>query len=87
MMKGKKGYSQLWWILGVAILVIVVIVVYLLFFNQGIDKGKGVIDDQFDGLGDSDGDGVRNSFDKCPQTPGEAEFDGCTAGQGGEATG
>ena len=79
-MRGKKGVSEMWWILATAFIVIVVVILVLLWFKGGSEKGIGVITSQLD---DDDGDGVKNVFDHCPDTSAEVPVDvvGCSEPQ------
>lgn len=73
----KNGDGQLWWILGFAFIVIVVVIISLLIFNRGSGKIFGTFDQQLTSLQDCDLDGVKDFLDACVCTSGEASFKGC----------
>lgn len=62
----KKGMDKMWWIVGTALLVIIVVAIILSFFNESGGKAFDVVGDNIDSLGDCDEDQVANMFDKCP---------------------
>lgn len=80
----KKGMTQMWWILGTAVLVAIVVVLGIIFVKGGFDKGGGFYDEQLNALKDYDYDFIMNRQDKCPCTPaGEVEatdLKGCPKG-------
>ena len=61
----KQGDSQLWWILGTALIVMVVVVIILLYFRESGGAGYNDIKGRISGLKDTDGDVVSDVFDKC----------------------
>lgn len=61
----KKGMSQMWWIIGSAILVLVMVLLILLWFRGSGGSAFDTINDKIGGLGDCDGDKVADTFDKC----------------------
>jgi uncharacterized protein (UPF0333 family) len=73
----KKGQSQMFWILMVAVIAIIVGVFIILWFKGSGSKAFGSIDDTIDTFGDCDKDDVANYFDDCPCDAGITEFDGC----------
>ena len=83
----KQGDSQLWWILGTALIVIIVVVIILLYFRESSGTGYGDIKDRIGGLKDTDGDLVSDVFDKCndkivdSQKGVIVESNGCTEAQ------
>lgn len=82
-MTSKKGQSKLWWILGTAVIVFLVVLLMSGPAKQGIQKTFGIINVQLDENGDCDRDRVANYFDKCPciSTLGvQGEFSGCPKG-------
>lgn len=54
-------------ILFIILAVVAGIVIYM--FTTQIGKEKGITEKQIGGLDDTDGDGVANFLDKCPNTP------------------
>ena len=77
-LRNKKGMSQMWWIIGSAILVLVMVLLILLWFRSSGGSAFDTIDTQIGGLGDCDGDKVADSFDKCVCDSGDD--DGCPKG-------
>jgi hypothetical protein len=79
-LRGKKGQTQMWWILIAAVLAIAVVGILFFWFKGTGEKGFGAIDGTLDTLGDSDADGVVNRFDSCPNTPNNMKVDaaGCS---------
>lgn len=65
-LKSKRGETQLWAIIGAAILILIVVVLLSLWFKKGWDKGSGDIDQP---LGDDDCDGIKNFMDDCNEIP------------------
>ena len=82
----KQGDSQLWWILGTALIVVIVVIIILLYFRESSGTGYGDIKDRIGGLKDTDGDLVSDVFDKCSegvdsQKGTSVESNGCTEAQ------
>ena len=61
----KEGDANLWWILATALIVIIIIVFTIIWFNRSGGKAFGTIEDQIIGLKDCDKDGVLDPLDKC----------------------
>ena len=82
-MMNRKGVDIVLPILVVAAVAIVAGFLLIVFFRGGVssasDYFQGSLSDISD---DSDGDSVKNTFDKCPCSPGTrgAEFNGCPEG-------
>ena len=77
--KEKKGMSQMWWIIATAVIAIIVVVLLIVWFKSSGGKLFENLDDTVGDLGDLDGDGVADIFDKCPCDSGIGEkFEGET---------
>ncbi len=77
----KKGV--MWPYLMAAIIALVVVILVIMWFRTGAGKGYDIVEEKLEGLGDSDGDGVADMFDKCENTPKGVEVDsnGCSETQ------
>ena len=64
----------MWWVIGGAILVIVMVIFILIWFQSGGTKVFGSIDEQLGGLEDCDGDNAADRFDDCPCDPTKSEL-------------
>lgn len=62
----KKGIDKGIGTIAGFVLVIIIVMLILVWFKGAGDQGFEVIGDQIDTLGDCDGDGAANMFDKCP---------------------
>ena len=67
----KKADSQLWWILGTALIVVVVVILILMFFKGASEHGFGDLKGRITALGDCDGDKTSDAFDACVCDVGE----------------
>ena len=56
----------MWWVIGGAILVIVMVIFILIWFQGGGTKAFNSISEQLGGLEDCDGDTAADRFDDCP---------------------
>ena len=63
-MESKKGVLS-WEYIVVGAMVLVVLIVVLIIFTSGADKGKEEILDKLESAKDSDGDGTPDLLDKC----------------------
>jgi len=81
-MKSKKAASLPMTILVVAIILLIVLVIYLGVFQGLFKKEADHISCQIENLGDQDGDGIVNMFDKCCKVwhGNEVGVDGCGEG-------
>ena len=84
-MQSKKAQaSRTWWIIIAILLGIIVVALILMWFKGTGDEGFASIGVTIDSLGDCDGDGVANAFDKCPCIIADAgeneQYEGCPAG-------
>ncbi len=61
----------------VAMILLVTAFIIIAAFTGLFGKQKEQIEGQIDSLGDYDGDGIVNMFDRCPCLFGEEQFDGC----------
>ncbi len=80
----NKGQGRSFWIIVTAIIALVVVVLIIWWFRSGGGKAFSEVESKIESLGDCDGDGAANMFDKCPCTPvtGEEnpEAEGCPVG-------
>lgn len=78
----KKGQGRSFWIIVTAIIALVVVVLVIMWFRTGGGKAFGEVEKKLGELEDSDGDGVADIFDKCPDTLKGVEVDssGCPEG-------
>ncbi len=68
-MKNKKGALS-WEYIIVGVLVLVVLIVVLMIFSKGAEKGGDSLLEKIEGTKhDTDKDGVANYLDKCPCDP------------------
>ena len=61
-----------WQQLALAIIAIIVVVIVIILFRKGGEKGFGFAENIIEGLGedkDKDGDGVRDTLDRCNVAP------------------
>jgi hypothetical protein len=65
---GRKGASQLFWLIMVAAIALIAGILIIVWFNTSGGKAFRSVDTQLDALGDYDNDHVANGFDKCPCT-------------------
>ncbi len=66
--------SQMWWIIGTALLVLVVVLLILVYFRGGSSKAFDTIDTRIAGLADCDKDNAADAFDDCPCDPEKQEL-------------
>lgn len=78
-MKNKKAVELSLNVVIIAVILLVVVVVVLAVFGRLFGKEAEQIEKQIEGIGDKDGDGVIDIFDKCPNTEGTSEFKGCSS--------
>jgi hypothetical protein len=78
----KKGFT-LWSIIIMAIVLLIVGGILIFSFNKLFGKEADTVGTQIDKLGDSDHDGVIDTFDRCSATPAGTEVtaNGCVEGQ------
>lgn len=62
----KKAQGRSFWIIITAIIALVVVVLIIMWFSKGGGKAFEEIEGKISSLGDCDGDGIANMFDKCP---------------------
>ena len=79
----RKGADMVLPILMVAAVAIVAGLLLIVFFQEGTSSAKDYFQGSLSDISDdTDGDSVKNTFDKCPCSPGTrgAEFNGCPEG-------
>lgn len=72
----KKG-DLTWQQIALAIVAIVVVILVILWFRSGGEKGFGFVGQKIGELKDCDGDKVADMFDKCPCKEGSVDNEGC----------
>jgi flagellar basal body-associated protein FliL len=65
----KKAQGHSFWIIITAIIALVVVVLIIMWFSGAGGKAFEEVEGKIGSLGDDDGDGVANMFDKCPCDP------------------
>lgn len=53
----------------IAVIVLIVALIVIFIFQHYYGKQTDIIGERIEGLEDSDGDGIANMFDKCPNDP------------------
>jgi len=76
----KKGISLPLNYTIIAIILLITLFVILYMTTDLFKKSKDDISGRIDALGDWDGDGMANMFDKCPCKMGESSNKGCPEG-------
>ena len=74
---GKKGVELSLNTVVIAIILLIALAVIVTVFIRLFGQEAVQIKDQISSLGDEDGDGVINTFDKCPCICGERDYGGC----------
>ncbi|MBI2573379.1 hypothetical protein HYV86_05945 [Candidatus Woesearchaeota archaeon] len=77
--KTRNGSSEMWWIIIGATIAMVVLVLLIIWFKSGGDKGFGVINENIEGSNDCDKDRVVDLFDRCVCIAGDenGKVEGC----------
>lgn len=76
----KEAQGRSFWIIVTMIIALVVVVLVIMWFSRGGEKGFSFFEEKIDELKkDSDNDGVMDSADNCPGTPQGVDVDskGC----------
>ena len=66
---GKKGSSEMWWIIAVAIIALIMVVFILVWVRGSGGKLFGSVNEQISSFSDCDNDGAADFVDKCPCDP------------------
>ena len=75
--KGKKGLEGPFWVLIVAIALLLFLVIFTNVFKGLLGKEVKIVETQIGKTGDSDSDGVADFVDDCRCVPGPISNNGC----------